>query len=81
MLDFIGGLLVGLLEAAMPPRAASFVASLTFYLAALASFGAGAWVAYRAIAEPGERAYLGLALVAWVIALVFWFIAEQNRRA
>jgi hypothetical protein len=81
LLDVLGELLVGLLEAVVPPRTAAAIASLVFYLASLASFGFGAWIAYRAVAEPAEPAYLVISLVAWVIALLFWLIASKARRA
>jgi hypothetical protein len=81
VLDFLGELLVELLSAAIPPRAAAFLTSLIFYLTAFVCFGAGLWIAYRAITEPAERAYLGLTLLAWFIGVVFWLIADKVRKA
>lgn len=81
MPQFLGELLVELLSAAIPPRAASFLTSLIFYLTAFVCFGAGLWVAYKAIAAPAERAYLGLTLLAWLIGVVFWLIADRVRKA
>ena len=80
MLQFLGELLVELLSAAIPPRAAALLTSLVFYLAAFVCFGAGIWVAYRAITEPAERAYIGLTLLAWLIGVVFWLIADRVRK-
>ncbi|MGB5501833.1 MAG: hypothetical protein WBM75_05465 [Polyangiales bacterium] len=81
LLDVLGELLVGVLEAVVPPRVAASLAAFAFYLGSLASLGFGAWIAYRAITEPAERAYLVITLVAWLIAWLFWLIANKARKA